>query len=165
MPRLLFEKIKGMTEVIFDYDIVGLQEYADCMQIQSEALVSAGSMWVIGADGLHSNVRRLVFGQQERFEKQLGYVVAAFEARGYCPRDEDVYVIYGEPGRMLGRFVLHDDRTLFLSVFTADVHTAGAMLDLLAQTLFRYRALANPRQHCALDMLVRLDDHCLPSRS
>ena len=58
---------------------------------------------VIGADGLHSNVRGLVFGPQERFEKQLGYVVAAFEADGYRPRDEDVYVMYGEPGRMLGR--------------------------------------------------------------
>ena len=85
---------------------------------------------VIGADGLHSNVRRLVFGPQERFEKQLGYVVAAFETRGYRPRDEDVYVIYGEPGRMLGRFALHDDRTLFLFVFAADVDTAGAMLEV-----------------------------------
>jgi 2-polyprenyl-6-methoxyphenol hydroxylase-like FAD-dependent oxidoreductase len=34
MSRLLFEKIKGTTEVIFDDEIVGLQEYADCMQIK-----------------------------------------------------------------------------------------------------------------------------------
>jgi 2-polyprenyl-6-methoxyphenol hydroxylase-like FAD-dependent oxidoreductase len=60
---------------------------------------------VIGADGLHSNVRRLVFGPQDRFEKQLGYAVAAFEVRGYRPRDEDVCVIYGQSSRMLGRFV------------------------------------------------------------
>ena len=75
---------------------------------------------VIGADGLHSDVRRLAFGPQHQFEKQLGYVVAAFEVRGYRPRDEDVYVMYGQPGRMLGRFTLHDDRTLFLFVFAAD---------------------------------------------
>jgi 2-polyprenyl-6-methoxyphenol hydroxylase-like FAD-dependent oxidoreductase len=49
----------------------------------------------------------------------LGYAVAAFEASGYRPRDEDVYLMYGEPGRMLGRFTLHDDRTLFLFVFVA----------------------------------------------
>ena len=133
MSRLVFEKIKGTTEVIFDDEIVGLQEYADCMQIQFRGAGERRFDVVIGADGLHSNVRRLVFGPQERFEKQLGYVVAAFEARGYRPRDEDVYVIYGEPGRMLGRFALHDDRTLFLFVFAADVDTAGAMLDLPAQ--------------------------------
>ena len=44
---------------------------------------------MIGADGLHSDVRRLAFGPQHQFEKQLGYVVAAFEVRGYRPRDEE----------------------------------------------------------------------------
>src|SRR5579863_2644165 len=88
---------------------------------------------VIGADGLHSSVRKLVFGSPDRFKKQLGYVVAAFEVRGYRPRDEDVYVIYGEPGRMLGRFALHDDRTLFLFVFAADVNHSPTIPNLPAQ--------------------------------
>ena len=74
----------------------------------------------------------LAFGSQDRFERQLGYVVAAFETRGYRPRDEDVYVIYSQPDRMLGRFALHDDRTLFLFVFAAGV-PGSATLDLSAQ--------------------------------
>jgi 2-polyprenyl-6-methoxyphenol hydroxylase-like FAD-dependent oxidoreductase len=41
---------------------------------------------VISADGLHSSVRKLAFGSEDRFERQLGYVVAAFEVRGYRPR-------------------------------------------------------------------------------
>jgi hypothetical protein len=57
------------------------------------------------------------------FEKYLGYVVAAFEVRGYRPRDEDVYVIYGQPGRMLTRFALDEDRTLFLFVFATNVNS------------------------------------------
>ena len=84
---------------------------------------------VIGADGLHSTVRRLAFGAQQQFEKNLGYVVAAFEARGYRPRDEDVYLMYGQPGRMIGRFTLHDDRTLFLFVFAVDGAPLPAALD------------------------------------
>ena len=72
---------------------------------------------MIGADGLHSSIRKLAFGPQSRFEKYLGYAVAAFETSGYRPRDEDVYLMYGKPGRMLGRFTLRDDRTLFLFVF------------------------------------------------
>ena len=43
---------------------------------------------VVGADGLHSQVRRLAFGPDERFESYLGIVVSAFEAEGYRPRDE-----------------------------------------------------------------------------
>ena len=133
MSRLLFEKIQGTTEVIFGDEIVGFQQYADYVQTQFRRGGERVFDLLIGADGLHSNVRRLVFGPQDRFEKQLGYMVAAFEVRGYRPRDEDVYVIYGEPGRMLGRFTLHDDRTLFLFVFAADVDPLPAIPDKLAR--------------------------------
>jgi 2-polyprenyl-6-methoxyphenol hydroxylase-like FAD-dependent oxidoreductase len=127
LSRLLFDKIKD-TAIIFGDEIVGLEQHADGVQVR---LKQAGERWfdlVIGADGLHSNVRRLVFGPQDRFERQLGYRVAAFEARGYRPREEDVYVIYGQPGRMIGRFALRDDRTLFLFVFTGESDAAQAPL-------------------------------------
>jgi len=38
--------------------------------------------------------------------------------------------MYGQPGRMLGRFTLHDDRTLFLFVFAAEGDTLPGTLDL-----------------------------------
>jgi 2-polyprenyl-6-methoxyphenol hydroxylase-like FAD-dependent oxidoreductase len=72
---------------------------------------------VIGADGLHSRVRKLVFGPQDRYEKDLGYRVAALETGGYRPRNELVYLIHSAPGRQVGRFSLHNDRTLFLFIF------------------------------------------------
>ncbi|MGO9235188.1 MAG: FAD-binding domain [Methylocella sp.] len=130
LSRLLFEKVKGTTEVIFDNEIVGLQERADCVQVQLKHAGERRFDLVIGADGLHSDVRRFAFGPQHQFEKQLGYVVAVFEVRGYRPRDEDVYVMYGRPGWMLGRFTLHDDRTLFLFVFATDNSFLPATLDL-----------------------------------
>jgi 2-polyprenyl-6-methoxyphenol hydroxylase-like FAD-dependent oxidoreductase len=76
-----------------------------------------------------------VFGSQERFEKRLGYTVAAFAARGYRPRDEDVYVTYCQPGRMLGRVALSDDRTLFLFVFATNIHARSEMRDREAQKI------------------------------
>ena len=71
----------------------------------------------MGADGLHSNVRRLTFGAESSFEKFLGYSVAAFEAIGYPQREDDVYVNYSTPGKQVGRLSLRNDRTLFLFVF------------------------------------------------
>jgi 2-polyprenyl-6-methoxyphenol hydroxylase-like FAD-dependent oxidoreductase len=62
-------------------------------------------------------VRQLVFGPQTRYEKDLGYGVAAFQTTGYQPRDDLVYIIHGAPGRQIGRFTLRDDRTLFLFIF------------------------------------------------
>ena len=93
---------------------------------------------VIGADGLHSPIRELVFGPQSRFEKYLGHKVAAFEVEGYRPRDELAYVMYTEVNQQVGRFAMRGDRTMFLFTFrrwrgqrrieTADVQSQKALL-------------------------------------
>jgi 2-polyprenyl-6-methoxyphenol hydroxylase-like FAD-dependent oxidoreductase len=129
LSRLLFEKIKDSTEVIFDNEIAALDETSDCMQVQFKHGGSRRFDLVIGADGLHSDVRRLVFGPESRFEKRLGYLAAAFEASGYRPRNDRIYVMYGQPGRMIGRFTLRDDRVLFLFVFAADNGALPITLD------------------------------------
>ena len=53
---------------------------------------------VVGADGLHSKVRSLCFNTADVTEN-LGYEVAVFEAQGYRPRIDDVYVAYAVPGK------------------------------------------------------------------
>ena len=138
LSRLLFEKIKNDTEIVFGDEVVGLREEADSVQVMFKHGGQRRFDLVIGADGLHSAVRRVVFGSQDRFEKRLGYVVAAFEVSGYKPRDEDVYVSYCQPGRMLGRVALKKDRTLFLFVFAKNNGARSDMFDQSAQkTLLR----------------------------
>ena len=131
LSRLIFERIKDGTETIFGDEIVALEERADHAAVQFRHGGERRFDLVIGADGLHSAVRRLAFGPQDRFEKRLGYTVAAFETEGYRPRDEDVYVMYGKPGHMLGRVTLRDDKSLFLYVFTEASSTTPP--DLAAQ--------------------------------
>jgi 2-polyprenyl-6-methoxyphenol hydroxylase-like FAD-dependent oxidoreductase len=131
LSRLLFHKVSSGGETIFGDEIISLQEQSNGVEVRFRNGNTRRFGLVIGADGLHSNVRRLMFGPQDRFERQLGYQVAAFEVKGYRPRDENVYVIYSQPGRTLGRFALHDDRTLFLFVFALD--GSDPVLDTAAQ--------------------------------
>ena len=98
----------------------------------------------------------MVFGPQERFEKHLGYTVAAFEVSGYKPRDEDVYVIYEQPGRQVGRFSLHGDRTLFLFVLAHDLDHRSYPNVVGAQRLFLRNAFANDEWELP-QILARLD--------
>jgi 2-polyprenyl-6-methoxyphenol hydroxylase-like FAD-dependent oxidoreductase len=160
LSRLLFEKIKKTTEIIFDNEIIDLQEHADSVQVKFKNGADRRFGLVIGADGLHSNVRRLAFGSQDRFEKKLGYMVAAFEVHGYRPRDKGIYVTYSKPGWMLGRFALHGDRTLFLFVFVADLDAPPAMLDLPAQKAMLRERFREGKWECPriLDELERTQD-------
>jgi 2-polyprenyl-6-methoxyphenol hydroxylase-like FAD-dependent oxidoreductase len=160
LSRVLFERARATTEVIFGDEIAELQELADTIQVRFRRGGQRRFDFVVGADGLHSNVRRLVFGPQARFERSLGYVAAAFELRGYRPRDDDVYVVYSEPTRMLGRFALHDDRTLFLFVFTADVDLDTAALSPAAQKAILLERFGDAKWECArvLGVLDRAQD-------
>jgi 2-polyprenyl-6-methoxyphenol hydroxylase-like FAD-dependent oxidoreductase len=114
----MLEGASPPTSVRFGDEVAALAQDADGVDVTFASGAADRYDLVIGAGGLHSGVRRLVFGPDERFEKPLGYAVAAFEADGYEPRDPDVYIMYGRPGRMIGRFTLHADRCLFLFIFT-----------------------------------------------
>jgi 2-polyprenyl-6-methoxyphenol hydroxylase-like FAD-dependent oxidoreductase len=133
LSRLLYKKIAARTEVIFGDEIIDLEQQTDQVDVRFKHAAARSFDLVIGADGLHSGIRKIAFGPQERFEKQLGYLVAAFEVAGYRPRDENVYVIHSRPGRMLGRIALRDDRTLFLFVFASEIECMSATSDLQAQ--------------------------------
>jgi 2-polyprenyl-6-methoxyphenol hydroxylase-like FAD-dependent oxidoreductase len=128
LSRLLFEKAADTSEV-FDNEVVGLEDREDGMSVEFRHGRARQFDLVVGADGLHSQVRKLVFGPQHQFEKNLGYAVAAFELSGYRPRDEDVYVMYGRPGRSLGRFTMRENRTLFLFVFATGNDALPETLD------------------------------------
>ena len=82
---------------------------------------------VIGADGLHSRVRQLVFGPEAGFEVSLGYHVAAFEVEGYRPRDELVYVSHAVAGTT-DLPLLHARRQDALSLRLSRRVPAGAKL-------------------------------------
>ena len=133
LARLLLEKARPVTEMIFNEQIASLEQDQHGVDVTFKRGHPRRFDLVIGADGLHSNVRNLVFGPQEQFERSLGYTVAAFESLGYRPRDEDIYVTHNEPGCMLGRMALRDDRTLFLFVFADSAIEPRSANDLAAQ--------------------------------
>jgi 2-polyprenyl-6-methoxyphenol hydroxylase-like FAD-dependent oxidoreductase len=155
LSQLLFKKVQRDIEAIFGDQIIEIDDQKTHVKVRLESGAERRFDIVVGADGLHSVVRRLVFGPQDRFEKRLGYVVATFEAPGYRPRNEDVYVMYNEPGRMVGRVSLRDDKTLFLFVFADDGD--AAIHDLPAQKRLVRSKFGHGRWECR-SILDALDD-------
>jgi 2-polyprenyl-6-methoxyphenol hydroxylase-like FAD-dependent oxidoreductase len=113
----IYEALDGEVETIFGDSVASIEEAETGVRVGFDHAPPRECDLVIGADGLHSRVRRLAFGPESGFEVPLGYHVAAFEVEGYRPRDELVYVSHAIPGRQVSRFSMRDDRTLFLFVF------------------------------------------------
>jgi 2-polyprenyl-6-methoxyphenol hydroxylase-like FAD-dependent oxidoreductase len=133
LATLIYRKIEGRCETVFGDSIAGVAQGGNGVRVNFERAPTRQFDLVVGADGLHSMVRGLVFGSQDRFERYLSYAVAAFEVKGYQPRDENVYVSYSLPGKQVGRFALRDDRTMFLFVFSVPQDRLPGPQDALAQ--------------------------------
>jgi 2-polyprenyl-6-methoxyphenol hydroxylase-like FAD-dependent oxidoreductase len=118
LAKIIYQKIEGSCETIFGDSVTKIEQSADHVRVSFQRTAPRDFDIVVGTDGLHSVVRKLVFGEEDRFEKYLGYGVAAFAVNGYRPRDENVYVTYSVPGKQVARFAMRNDRTMFLFVFT-----------------------------------------------
>jgi 2-polyprenyl-6-methoxyphenol hydroxylase-like FAD-dependent oxidoreductase len=65
---------------------------------------------VIGADGMHSNTRALVFGPEAPFNRYLGFCFNLFSLPNDLGLSHEA-VIYAEPGRVAGVYAVGDSRT------------------------------------------------------
>ncbi|GAA2076995.1 FAD-binding domain [Pseudolysinimonas kribbensis] len=107
----------GSIEMLFGDTVERLDDDGDRVRVE---LTSGGSRafdLVIGADGLHSRVRALAFGPEAGYERDLGIAVAAFDIRGYRPRDELIAITRTQVGAQTLRIALRDDVTMFCFMF------------------------------------------------
>lgn len=144
----IFGKLENSIETIFDDSVARVEQSEKTVRVAFDRGPEREFDLVIGADGLHSGVRELVYGPQSRFEKYLGYKVAAFEVEGYRPRDELVYVMYTELHQQVARFAMHDDRTMFLFTFADGDADAGMNGDIRTQKALLRKRFGNSGWEC-----------------
>ncbi len=129
LATCIYEALSEGVETIFDDGVADVEDTGRDLLVRFEHAAARSFDLVVGADGLHSQVRQRVFGDERQFERFLGLKVAAFEADGYRPRDELVYMVHREVGQQVGRFSMRDDRTLFLFIFADQDPAVPADLD------------------------------------
>ncbi|MBT8159523.1 MULTISPECIES: FAD-binding domain [Arthrobacter] len=114
LAAVIYEAIGGAVELILGDTVGALEDDGNRVRVTFASGTTRDFDLVVGADGLHSGVRRLAFGPDDRFETYLGTVVAAFESERYPERDELVALMYADIGFQAVRLSLRDDATLFL---------------------------------------------------
>jgi 2-polyprenyl-6-methoxyphenol hydroxylase-like FAD-dependent oxidoreductase len=160
LAAAIYGAAKTGVETIFGDSIAAIRQDGHGVRIAFTHGAEREFDLLVGADGLHSNVRRLAFGPEENFSKHLGYKVAAFELEGYRPRNELEYVLFNIPGGQVGRFSLRGDRTLFLFVVRASAPHREVPGDLAACKVLLNRTFANAGWECSriLTAMQGVDD-------
>lgn len=131
LAAVIADTLEGSVETIFGDTVRTLTEHRTGVRVELESGASHDVDLVVGADGLHSRVRRLAFGEESEFERYLGIVVAVAVLDGYQPREELVGVTRTSVGAQVLRFAQRDGSTVVAFTFRHD--GAVPLEDLTAQ--------------------------------
>jgi 2-polyprenyl-6-methoxyphenol hydroxylase-like FAD-dependent oxidoreductase len=136
LSKLLFESIDDV-ETSFGDSIRHIAPSGNKLHVEFARASPRDFDLVIGADGLHSAVRKLWFGDEREFARHLGYYAASFSVENYPCRDPAAYVGFTAPGRQVARYALRGGRTVFFFIFAAPaehVHEPRDRKKLLHET-------------------------------
>ncbi|MBE1878192.1 FAD-dependent monooxygenase [Myceligenerans pegani] len=117
LTGILYETVRDEAEFVFDDSVEGLAERDGGVDVTFRSGTRRSFDLVIGADGLHSRTRELVFGPEQRFHRYLGYCFAIFTMPDRWGLSREV-VMWNAPGRAAALYAVgdRDDLHGFLTV-------------------------------------------------
>ncbi|MGY2125837.1 FAD-dependent monooxygenase [Nocardia gipuzkoensis] len=101
LSRVLYDDTRDGVEYIFGDRIAELTQDADGVDVAFAGGDRRRFDLVVGADGLHSALRAMVFGPRERFVRHLGLVLAFYSVPNEFELDRWL-IDYQESGRSAG---------------------------------------------------------------
>jgi len=107
LARILYHAARDQVEYIFNDSIAAVQDDETRIEVSFEQGAPRTFDLVVGADGLHSITRRLVFGPEEPFMRFLGGYLAVFTVPNYLHL-ENRMMGFSVPGRVAAIYPVGD---------------------------------------------------------
>ncbi|OXM69041.1 FAD-dependent monooxygenase [Amycolatopsis vastitatis] len=98
LAEILHDAARDHAEFVFHDSVTELHQDDGGVDVTFERGAPRRFDLVIGADGLHSAVRRLAFGPEEAFTEHMGVYIATLPL-SEPPADPTAIVMYNSPGR------------------------------------------------------------------
>ncbi|MBB5873586.1 2-polyprenyl-6-methoxyphenol hydroxylase-like FAD-dependent oxidoreductase [Allocatelliglobosispora scoriae] len=146
LSEILYQATRDGTEYLFGDRIAELAEGTDGVEVTFGSGLVRSFDFVIGADGVHSGVRRLAFGPQARFVTHLGAYTGYFTVPDPGNLD-DWFLMYNAPGGLVASLRPERGGTAKASLsfrspeLAYDRHDVQAQKEILAERHARSRWL------------------------
>lgn len=132
---VLFDMVKDTVPIQFDTSVSQIQHRTDGLCVEFTDGTKKDYDLVIGADGIHSKIRQLVWGDEKQFEHFLGYYVACSIVEDRFGVQKSFYS-HIEPGTHTLVYPLHNHQAATLFAFKSkrlDVGTRQQQLNKLRE--------------------------------
>jgi 2-polyprenyl-6-methoxyphenol hydroxylase-like FAD-dependent oxidoreductase len=118
LSRVIYEHLEKETEIIFGDSIASIEQNNQEAIVTFKSGTARSYDLVVGADGLHSNVRNLVFGDESKFEKYFGYYVSSFTIENYL-NDNNNFSSYNIPKKQASIYSMPGNKLATVFIFSS----------------------------------------------
>ncbi|HWB27590.1 MAG TPA: FAD-dependent monooxygenase [Chitinophagaceae bacterium] len=154
LAKTIFNHLGKGTQIIFDDKISKIEQIENEVSVTFQSGKMRSFDLLVGADGLHSNVRNLVFGDEAQFEKYYGYYAASYTIP--TQKDDKQFSMYNVPCKQVALYPTNKNASAVLCIFASPEKLSYNHHDLEAQKQILRNQFENIGWRCA-DLISEID--------
>jgi len=116
LANVIYDLVKGEVEIRFGTSIKSMMEDGACVSVAFSDAMTQDYDLVIGADGLHSRVRQLAYGNASAFEKWYGYYTSSYTINNFLNGGE-IFHTYTIPNKQAALYSQKGNKLTAFFVF------------------------------------------------
>lgn len=118
LAKVIYQSIDKDVEIIFGDTITKIDQSEKEVSVTFRSGETRNFDLLVGADGLHSNVRNLVFGDEMQFEKYYGYYTSSFSIDNFS-LGNSAFVMYNVPYKQVAVYSKSENKSNTFFIFTS----------------------------------------------
>ncbi|CAN5763492.1 FAD-dependent monooxygenase [soil metagenome] len=118
LAKVIYNSLDKETEIIFDNTINKIEQDEEKVIVTFKTGVTRSFDLLVGADGLHSNVRNLIFGNESQFEKYYGYYTSSFTIENFSDKGK-AFSMLNVPNKQVAVYSINEKKAATFFIFTS----------------------------------------------
>jgi len=118
LAKVIYNSLDKETEIIFGDSIKHIEQDEEKVSVMFKSGLTRSFDLLVGADGLHSIVRNLIFGEESQFEKYYGYYTSSFTMNNYS-NEGRAFSMFNVPNKQVAVYTISKEKAASFFIFTA----------------------------------------------
>ncbi len=155
LAKVIYQSIERDVEIIFGDTITKIDQNEKEVSVTFKSGTTRNFDLVVGADGLHSNVRNLIFGSEAQFEKYFGYYTSSFTIDNFSLGNK-AFSMYNVPCKQVAVYSKDANKTTTFFIFSSPEKLSYQHHDIEKQKLILKTEFENSGWKCS-QLLAQID--------
>jgi 2-polyprenyl-6-methoxyphenol hydroxylase-like FAD-dependent oxidoreductase len=154
LAKVIYNSLDKDIEIILGDSINTIEQDHEKLVVTFQSGLTRTFDLLVGADGLHSNVRNLVFGNESQFEKYYGYYTSSFTLNNFS-YPGSTFSMYNVPYKQVAVYS-YNQKTIAFFVFTSPEKLSYSHHDIAKQKQILKTEFMNSGWRCP-ELISKID--------